>query len=622
MQNFFNDETKLAPAQVDVIPLDGGGFIMRSPQKLKPYARCIGDCLEHWAVETPDAVYLAEREGDGWRELTYRQVRALIGKLAQGLLNLGRCSKQPLVVLSENDLNHALLTLAAMHVGIPVGTISVAYSKGRDDYSRLQQILTVLNPGAIFVSNGSDYVDSLLSIDIDCPVIVGQTSESLPRAVRIDELYAVTETAAVKEAFANLTPEHTARYLFTSGSTDDPKIVVNSHRMLCSNQQMIAQCWRFLEQSKPVVVDWLPWSHTFGANHNFNLVLRNGGSFYIDDGVPVAGKIERTVENIKMVRPSMYFNVPRGYDMLLPFLETDEEFARALLGNLDALFYAAAALPMSTWKKIHEIAKKVRDTPLFFTSEWGATETSPVLTNVHFPTEKPGNLGLPVPGIEIKFVPSADKLEMRVKGPSVFSRYLDNDERSEELFDEDGFYKIGGAGYLLDEEHPEQAIVLAGRVSEDFKLTTGTWVSVGTLRPAVVSALAPYVSDCVICGHDRNEIGVLAFPTDKLWALAGSSASQYSADQLTLIPAVRQTLLKALKQMQAENRASSRHVARLLLLDTPPCRESGELTDKGYLNQRIALTKRADQVTRLYVNAQDPAVICVYEELEEIKEEG
>lgn len=622
MHNFFEDETKFAPAEVELIPLEQGGFILRSPQELKPYARCIGDWLEHWATETPDAVYLAERQGGGWKKLSYRQVRELIGKLAQGLLNLGLARKQPLVILSENDLNHALLTLAAMHVGIPVGTISVAYSKGRKDYTRLQQMLNTLNPGVIFVSSGKDYAAALSSVQIDCPIIVGQERDALPEAIEISELYSVIETATVQEAFTKITPEDSARYLFTSGSTDDPKIVVNSHRMLCSNQQMIAQCWRFLEQTKPVVLDWLPWSHTFGANHNFNLVLRNGGSYYIDDGLPVPGKVERTVENIKMVRPSMYFNVPRGYDMLLPYLETDQEFAEALLGELDALFYAAAALPISTWNQIHEIARKVRDKPLFFTSEWGATETSPVLTNVHYPIEKPGNLGLPVPGIEIKFVPSGDKLEMRVKGPSVFSRYLDNNDMTEALFDEDGFYKIGDAGYLLDEKHPEKGIVFDGRVSEDFKLTTGTWVSVGTLRPAIVSALAPYVSDCIICGHDRDEIGVLAFPTDRLRALAGESGVHSSADELALNSVVRQTLLKALKQMKVKNRASSRHATRLLLLDTPPCRETGELTDKGYLNQRIALAQRARDVARLYANAQDPAVICVYEETQELKEEG
>lgn len=613
MQVFFDDESLLAPARVEVERLDNGGLILRSPEPLGPYARCVGEWLEKWAQETPDALYLAAREGDGWKELSYAQVRETIGRLAQGLLDLGLSSAQPLIVLSGNDLNHALLTLAAMHVGIPIGTVSVAYSKGRKDYSKLTAILDGFDPGCIFVSHGHDFAPSLLSVKPDCPIIVGQDPEAIPGSVHIDQLYNTEETPAVMDAFNALTPESHARYLLTSGSTGEPKVVVNTHKMLCSNQQMIVQCWRFLESRKPRVLDWLPWSHTFGANHNFNLVLRNGGSFYIDDGLPMPGRIERTIENIKYVRPSMFFNVPRGYDVLLPFLEKDPELADALLADLDALFYAAAALPQNTWDRIHKVAKTVRDTPLFFTSEWGATETTPVLTNVHFRLEKPGNLGLPVPGIEIKFVPSGDKLEMRVKGPSVFTEYLNNQELAARSFDPDGFYMIGDAGYLLDEAQPEKGIVFNGRVTEDFKLTTGTWVSVGTLRPALVSALAPYVSDCVICGHGRSEVAVLAFPTPALRELAGPEGETMHVDELVLVPAVRQALLQGLKQMAAENKASSRHARRLLLLNTAPNIEIGEITDKGYINQRMSINYRADEVKRLFADPLDPAVILITE---------
>lgn len=613
MQVFFDDESLLAPARVEVERLDNGGLILRSPEPLGPYARCVGEWLEKWAQETPDALYLAAREGDGWKELSYAQVRETIGRLAQGLLDLGLSSAQPLIVLSGNDLNHALLTLAAMHVGIPIGTVSVAYSKGRKDYSKLTAILDGFDPGCIFVSHGHDFAPSLLSVKPDCPIIVGQDPEAIPGSIHIDQLYNTEETPAVMDAFNALTEESHARYLLTSGSTGEPKVVVNTHKMLCSNQQMIVQCWRFLESRKPRVLDWLPWSHTFGANHNFNLVLRNGGSFYIDDGLPMPGRIERTIENIKYVRPSMFFNVPRGYDVLLPFLEKDPELADALLADLDALFYAAAALPQNTWDRIHKVAKTVRDTPLFFTSEWGATETTPVLTNVHFRLEKPGNLGLPVPGIEIKFVPSGDKLEMRVKGPSVFTEYLNNQELAARSFDPDGFYMIGDAGYLLDEAQPEKGIVFNGRVTEDFKLTTGTWVSVGTLRPALVSALAPYVSDCVICGHGRSEVAVLAFPTPALRELAGPEGETMHVDELVLVPAVRQALLQGLKQMAAENKASSRHARRLLLLNTAPNIEIGEITDKGYINQRMSINYRADEVKRLFADPLDPAVILITE---------
>ncbi|GAA5091050.1 MULTISPECIES: feruloyl-CoA synthase [Paenalcaligenes] len=614
MQSFFDDESQLAPARVEVEHLDNGGFILRSPEPLGPYARCVGEWLEKWAKETPDAIYFAERDGDGWRELTYAQVRDIVGRLGQGLLDMGLSSAQPLVVLSSNDLNHAMLTLAAMHVGVPIGTVSVAYSKGRKDYTKLTAILKSFNPGAIFVSHGEDYAPSLLSVKPSCPIIVGQDPEAIPGSIHIDQLYNSKETPAVMEAFYALTGESHARYLLTSGSTGEPKVVVNTHKMLCSNQQMIAQCWRFLDNRKLRVLDWLPWSHTFGANHNFNMVLRNGGSFYIDDGLPMPGRIERTIENIKYVRPTMFFNVPRGYDVLLPYIEKDPELAEALFADLDALFYAAAALPQNTWDRIHKVASTVRDTPLFFTSEWGATETTPVLTNVHFRIDKPGNLGLPVPGIEIKFIPSGDKLEMRVKGPSVFTEYLNDPELAARSFDSDGFYMIGDAGYLLDEAHPEKGIVFNGRVTEDFKLTTGTWVSVGTLRPALVSALAPYVSDCVICGHDRSEIGVLAFPTPALRELAGPEGETMHADELAQVPAVRQALLKGMKRHYAENKASSRHARRLLLLNSAPNIEIGEITDKGYINQRMAISYRADDVKRLFAEPLDPAVILITEE--------
>lgn len=619
MKSFFDDESLFAPARVDIERFDDGSFILRSPESLGSYERCVGEWLEKWAEQTPDAIALAEREGEGWRELSYKQVREIIGQLGQGLLDLGLSTAQPLVVLSGNDLDHALLALAAMHVGVPIATLSVSYSKGRKDYSRLTAILNAYNPGAIFVSHGYDYAPSLLIVKPDCPIIVAKDPDAIPGAISIEQLYNTKETPAVMAAYHALTSDSHARYLLTSGSTGEPKAVVNTHKMLCSNQQMIAQCWRFLYKKKLKVLDWLPWSHTFGANHNFNMTLCHGGAFYIDDGLPMPGRMERTIENIKQVRPSMYFNVPRGYEVLLPYLEKDPELVEALFSELDALFYAAAALPQSTWKRIHELASRVRDKPLFFTSEWGATETTPVLTNVHFPIESPGNLGLPVPGIEIKFVPCAEKLEMRVKGPSVFTEYLNNPDLAKSSFDSDGFYMIGDAGYLLDESQPEKGIVFNGRVTEDFKLTTGTWVSVGTLRPQLVSALAPYITDAVICGHDQAEVAVLVFPTPALRELAGKAGESMSADELALVPAVRQALVKGLKAMAANNKASSRHASRLLLLDSAPNMEVGEITDKGYINQRIALNYRAAQVERLFAIELDPAVVLMTEDTGEEK---
>ena len=614
MVDFFTDDTLLAPPRAVVEPCAEGSFILRSPEPLQPYARCVGEWLEHWAAAAPERVFLAERRNNDWYRLSYAQARQRVGSLAQGLLDLDLPAGRPLVILSENDIDHALLSLAAMHVGIPVATVSVAYSRNTaGGCAKLRAILEVLQPGLIFVNDGDTYCDAIAHVQPECRVLAARNAGEIPGALDLAPLYDCQETPAVLAAFARITPQTHARYLLTSGSTGGPKAVVNPHRMLCANQQAIAQCWRFVERRELVVLDWLPWSHTFGVNHNFNMVLRNGGALYIDDGRPMPGQIERTVENIKSVRPTVFYNVPRGYEALLPYLERDEELARALFGRLDALFYAAAALPQNAWDRLTAVAERVRSAPLFFTSAWGATETAPLLTSVYFRIDKPGNLGLPVPGIEIKFVPSGDKLEMRVRGESVFGEYRNNAEMTAKAFDADGFYQIGDAGYLLDPERPELGIVFNGRVSEDFKLTTGTWVSVGTLRPRLVSALAPYAQDCVICGHNQDVLGALMYPTPALRALAGEAGASMSVDALAQEPAVRLALCAGLQAMAHSFPASSQHVVRLLILDTPPSLDAGEITDKGYINQRMALSLRAAQVERLYAESLDPAVILLAE---------
>lgn len=612
MYDFFNDPTQLAPAQVLYEPRADGSFVLSSPEPLQPYARCIGQWLEHWAEQAPQRAYLAERRGAGWFSLTYEQVRQRVGALAQGLLELDIAAGRPLLMLSENDLDQALLTLAAMHVGIPVSTISVAYSRNTGSgCAKLKAIVEVLKPGLIFVNDGDAYGRAIALVDPDCPVVAARNAQEIPGALALPHLYKA-ETPAVMAAFARLDGDTPARYLMTSGSTGAPKAVVNTHGMLCANQQAIAQCWRFLEQGELIVLDWLPWSHVFGANHNFNLVLRNGGTLYIDDGLPVPGQIDRTLENIRSVRPTLFFNVPRGYEMLLPHLERDPALAQALFGRLRMLFYAAAALPQSSWSRLVACAGKVRDTPLFFATEWGSTETSPVVTSVHFAADKAGIIGLPVPGTELKFVPAGDKLEMRVRGPSVFPRYLGDPASTLAAFDEEGFYRIGDAGRLVDPARPELGVQFDGRVTEDFKLSSGTWVSVGTLRPRLVSALAPYASDCVIGGHDRDMIGALVYPSQALRDLLGAEGQHMSGAQLALQPEVRLALCAGLQALAREYPASSQHAVRLVILDSPPSLNDGEITDKGYINQRAVLTRRADLVEFLYADVLDKTVITVH----------
>jgi feruloyl-CoA synthase len=398
-------------------------------------------------------------------------------------------------------------------------------------------------------------------------------------------------------AFAAIEPSTTAKLLLTSGSTGTPKVVLNSHRMLTANQQQMTQVWPFLARHPLHLLDWLPWSHTFGANHNFNMVLAHGGSLTIDEGRPAPGLIDKTVRNLREVKPNFYFNVPRGFDMLLPYLEQDEAFARDFFERLEGVFYAGAALPQSLWERLEGVASRVRERPLWFTSSWGATETAPALTSVHWHIQRAGCIGAPLPGVELKFVPNGGKLEMRVRGPNVFPGYRGAPELSAQAFDDEGYYRIGDAGRLVDDTRPELGVMFDGRVAEDFKLMSGTWVSVGTLRLRAISALSPLAADVVITGHDREQIGLLVF--------ASPQAAAMAAEQKT------QRLRDALLAMSASGGGSSQTPTRALLLTEPPNADAGEITDKGYLNQRRVLERRASDVLALYAPVADPRVVRI-----------
>lgn len=596
MVSFFDDPAQLAPPRTVRLQFDGGAFVLRSPEPLKPYARCIGEWLEHWAAATPEAVCLAERDAhDGWRRLSYAQVRRAVGSIAQSLLGLNLPPGRPVVVLSDNSVDHALLMLAAMHIGRPVCTVSSAYCRLTRDYSKIQGILNTLGPALVYASDSAVYGPALASAALAAVTVFSQGADAHPGALAFDSLLRTAESAAVMQAFDAIQPDDHAKYLLTSGSTGHPKVVINTHRMLCANQQMIAQAWRFLEREKPVVLDWLPWSHTFGGNHNLNLVLRHGGTLYIDEGRPAPGLVEKSVRNLLEVKPTLYFNVPRGFDMLLPFLEQDEAFARGFFERLRMVFYAGAALAPSSWERLEAVARRVRDEPVWFTTSWGSTETSPAITSAHWRLERAGCIGLPLPGMELKFVPNGEKLELRVRGVSVFPGYRNAPLQTTQAFDEEGYYRIGDAGFLIDPERPEKGVAFNGRVAEDFKLSSGTWVSVGTLRLRVVSALAPLVQDAVITGHDRAEVGVLLFP--------GPAAKGLAADELE---ARTRTALAALR---AEGGGSSQTPTRALWLAEPPNADAGEITDKGYVNQGAVLKRRAVEVEALHAEAPGIRVI-------------
>jgi feruloyl-CoA synthase len=613
---FLTDPRLIAPKAVAVEQLGGGSFVLRHPEPLAPYARCVGEWLEHWAAQTPERPAFAEPEaGGGWRTLTWGALRTQVGAVAQGLLNLGLPPGGPVVVLSDNSLDHLVLLLAGMHVGRPVCTVSSAYTRlAGGDYGRIHAILQALQPALVYASDAAVYGGAYTSLygemgegNAGRPVAVFSANHArVPGALGFAELAATVETPAVMQAFAQVTPDTHAKYLLTSGSTGVPKVVINTHRMLCANQQMLGQTLRFLRHEKPVLLDWLPWSHTFGGNHNTHMVLCHGGTMYIDDGRPMPGLVDKTIAHLRTVQPTVYFNVPRGYDTMLPALEADLDLARRFFGQLRMLFYAGAGMPAATWQRLEALSAKVCGQPVWMTTSWGSTETAPAITFANWRLDRAGVIGLPMPGAEVKFVPNGGKLEMRVRGPNIFPGYRNNPQATQDAFDDEGFYCIGDAGHFLVEGDPESGIVFNGRVAEDFKLTSGTWVSVGTLRLRVVTALnslpgqaAPIAQDVVITGHDRSEVGCLVFLTEPARKLPTE--------------AVRTAVQAALRALKAEGGGSSQTPTRALLLPDAPNLAAGEITDKGYINQRLTLQRRAAEVEALYApaSAGNAAVITL-----------
>jgi feruloyl-CoA synthase len=593
----FGDPAALAAPRTERVSRADGSFVLRHPQPLQAHARCIGDWLEHWAAATPAAPYLSERDAAGaWRRLSYEQVREQVGRIAQALLDMALPPGKPVVVLSDNSLDHALLALASMHIGQPLCTVSSAYCRLSKDTAKVCGILQALDPALVYAIEPAIYGAAIRAFGGGVPVVFSDNAAAFDGALSFSRLLEARETPAVRRAFESIRPDDTAKLLLTSGSTGAPKVAINTHRMLTANQQQMTQVWPWLQRHPLHLLDWLPWSHTFGANHNFNMVLAHGGSLAIDEGRPAPGLIDKTVRNLREVKPNFYFNVPRGFDMLLPFLENDDGFARDFFERLQGVFYAGAALPQSSWERLEAVARRVRPDarhPVWFTSSWGATETAPAITSVHWRIERAGCIGNPLPGVELKFVPNGGKYEMRVKGPNVFPGYRNAPELTAKAFDDEGFYLIGDAGRLVDDASPERGVAFDGRVAEDFKLASGTWVSVGTLRLRAISALSPLAADVVVTGHDRDEIGLLVF--------ASPQAASMSAAQR------EQRLREGLAALRASGGGSSQTPTRALLLAEPPNADAGEITDKGYLNQRRVLDRRAAEVAALH--GDDPRVV-------------
>lgn len=600
-------------ASVHVTRRADGTILLGSPQSLGEYPRCLSEHLIHWARTAPDRPFLRERATDRtWRGVTYGQALQEVQRIARWLITRNVSSENPVAILSDNSVGHALLTLAAMHVGVPAMPISPAYSLQSRDFAKLKAIFAQASPCVIYVDEYARYAPALDAVSHlhEAILVVGSDSAASPdSALRLDRLPCTGSDSDVAQALSAVTGDTIAKLLFTSGSTDEPKGVINTQRMLCSNQQAKAQLWPFLETSPPVLVDWLPWNHTFGGNHNFNLILRHGGTLYIDGGRPVPTLFPHTVRNLREIAPTIYFNVPRGYELLVEALRADEALRRMFFSRLQLIFYAAASLPDHLWEALIELSRMTVGEPIALTSAWGSTETAPLATDCHFQAEQPGVIGLPVPGCELKLLPDGNRYEVRVRGSLVTPGYWRRPDLTARHFDEEGFYRIGDAVRFLDEDVLERGLMFAGRVAEDFKLTTGTWVHVGHLRMRAIAALTPVAQDVVVAGHDRAEVCFLILPNmTACRGLCRDLDADASVDRVLAHPSLRAHVANGLRELHRQAPASSSHGARALLLAEPPSIDAGEITDKGYINQRAMLARRKEGVDALYTPG-DSAVI-------------
>jgi feruloyl-CoA synthase len=558
----------------------------------------------------PERVFLAERDGSGgWREWTYGVTVDMVRRLGTALLSFGLSPERPLVILSGNDSEHALLALAAQHVGIPYAPISPAYSLISTDYGKLNGIIDLLTPGLIFVADGTPFGEAIAAaVPDDVPVAVTRNPIAGRAGPTFANLAATTATDAVDEAFARVGPDTIAKFLFTSGSTGSPKGVINTQRMICSNQAMVRDCYAFMQDEPPVVLDWAPWNHTAGGNKVFNMVLFNGGSFFIDDGRPTPDAIHKTVRNLQEVAPTWYFNVPKGYEELVGFLESDRHLRERFFSRLKLMMYAGAGLAQHTWEALERLAVATTGERVLLAAGLGSTETAPFA--LMCTTEQPiaGNVGVPARGVTLKLVPSDDKLEARLKGPNITPGYWRNPDLTAEAFDNEGFYRLGDALRFADTDDVSAGFYFDGRIAENFKLRTGTWVSVGALRASFINHFGSIVRDVVLTGLDREYVGALVFPEMAACRDIAGLPENADIDMVLASREVRDTFASLLKSFAEKSTGSSTRIERLLLLAEPPSIDRGELTDKGSLNQRAVLRHRNDLVEELHNGSAN--VIC------------
>ncbi len=581
----------------------GDGTIYLRPKiALGEYPVRLTDRLHLWAKAEPDRIFMAERAGNsGWRQITYAQLLASSRRVASALLARDLSAEKSIVILSGNSIDHALVAFGALYAGIPFCPVSPAYSLISKDYGKLGYLMKLLTPGLVFADDATKFADAL-SANVPDTTEIAASRGGVPgrQVTMLGDLLASQEHPGLDAAHDAIGPDTIAKFLLTSGSTGNPKAVINTQRMICANQVMLRETLAFLKDEPPVIVDWLPWNHTFGGNHNIGLTLYNGGSMYLDQGKPMPGGIEETVRNLQEISPTVYFNVPKGYEALLPYLRDDSALRAKFFHRLHAMFFSGAALSPYVWNSLDELAAQETGFRVPMLTGLGATETAPFFMSVRPATSRSGHVGLPVSGNDAKLVPNNGKLEVRARGPNVTPGYWRQPELTAQAFDEEGFYKFGDAIKPVDPSDFSAGFDFDGRIAEDFKLASGTWVSVGPLRARFVAACAPLVRDVVISGINRDEVSALVIldldgcrlvnptlPADDLAATAGN-------------PLIRDAFRERFCKFLETSTGSSTRITRAILLDTPLSIDRGEVTDKGSINQRAVLDHRVRLIDELY----------------------
>ncbi|APH73661.1 feruloyl-CoA synthase [Aquibium oceanicum] len=588
-----------------------GVFYVKSRFALGDYPRSMTDCLRRWARETPDRVFLADRGPDGaWRKVTYARALEKARAIAQFIVDRGLSAERPIVVLSGNSVEHGLIALGAMMAGVPFAPVSPAYSLVSKDHEKLKHIFSLLTPGLVFAADGKPFEPALKSVMTpDIGLVVARNPADGFASDSFDDILATAPTDAVEKADAAVDPDAPAKFLFTSGSTGMPKAVINTQRMMTCNQVMISTAMEFLKEEPPVLVDWLPWNHTAGGNHNYGIALFNGGTLWIDDGAPTPAGIEKTVRNLTEIAPTLYFNVPKGYEMLCEHLSRNEALRKRFFSRVQILQYAGASLSKHVWDTLERLATETVGEKIMIITGYGSTETAPFAFTTTWPVGQPGEVGLPSPDIEVKLVENIGKLELRLKGPNITPGYWRQPDKTAECFDEEGFYKIGDALKFVDPDDVSKGFIFDGRVTEDFKLSTGTWVNMAGVRTGLIAAFAPYVRDAVLTGLDRNHIGALLFLDLDAARRIAPELAVADEEHFAVHPAVRLIFQERLDELAKKSTGSSNLVARAIICDRPPAIDAHEVTDKGSINQRAVMAARPGLVEDLYNDPPPPHVL-------------